>query len=183
MTIIICDIDGVLANCERRLQYLNIKDYSAFYGARMADDTMIESGKGLLYALKETIYRHSIYYATGRPESTRNLTLNWLDAHCMPQAWPERLFMRKDGVYRSSPEVKVEQVKQILESEGVIAGEGVIGELKNIATKVASVFNGEAEKPPTVYFIDDDPKNVKAVCDEFPFIAGITFGVKRMEEK
>lgn len=37
-TLIICDIDGVLADCSHRLHYLKEKRYDAFYGAEMLDD-------------------------------------------------------------------------------------------------------------------------------------------------
>lgn len=183
-TLVICDIDGVLANCEHRLKYLRMKDYDTFYGVQMADDSKINAGFSLLKSLRDSASDSSIiYYATGRPERTRNLTLNWLEAYLMPQARSDRLYMRKDVDYRPSPELKVEQVEQILKDREVIGGYNLIGWFKAVLAAVTSIITGEKEQPPTVYFIDDDPENVKAVCGRFPFITGITFGVKRMEEK
>ncbi len=180
--LIICDIDGVLANCEHRLEHLSRKDYDIFYGTKMADDTDIEEGRLLVNALCNAVTSPSaIYYATGRPERMRNLTLNWLEAHLMPQARSDRLYMRKDVDYRPSPELKVEQIEQILKDREVIGGYNLIGWLKAVSDAVTSIITGEKEQPPTVYFIDDDPENVKAVCGRFPFITGITFGTKRME--
>lgn len=182
-TLIICDIDGVLANCEHRLEYLQRKDYNAFYGIKMADDVEIKAGRSLLKSLRNSASDSStIYYATGRPERTRNLTLNWLEAHYMPQVWSDRLFMREDVDYRPSPELKVEQVEQILNHKGIVSNNGLINGLKNLVATVSSILTGETEKLPTIYFIDDDPKNVKAVCEKYPFITGITFGIKRMKE-
>ncbi len=182
--LIICDIDGVLANCEHRLEHLQRKEYGAFYGVKMADDIVIEEGRLLLKSLRGSgPVSEAIYYATGRPERTRNLTLNWLEACCIPQAWSERLFMRKDADHRPSPELKVEQVEEILKVRNVISGSSPIDGLKKMATKIIGIFTSETEKLPNIYFIDDDPKNVKAVCDKFPFITGITFDIKRMEEQ
>ena len=36
--LILCDIDGVLADCSHRLPYLKKKEYDKFYGANMAED-------------------------------------------------------------------------------------------------------------------------------------------------
>lgn len=181
--LIICDIDGVLADCEHRLKYLHRKDYNAFYSIKMADDTVIKEGLSLLKALRNGASNSStVCYATGRPKRTRNLTLNWLEAKYAPQAYSDRLYMREDGDYRPSPELKVEQVEQILKNRGVISSNSLIDALKAMTTTVASIITGEKESLPIVYFIDDDPKNIKAVCEKFPFITGITFGTKRMEE-
>ena len=138
--LIICDIDGVLANCEQRLKYLRMKDYETFYGVQMADDSKINAGLSLLKSLRNSASDSSIiYYATGRPERTRNLTLNWLEANNIPQIWSDRLYMRKDGDYRPSPVLKVEQVEQILKDSGVIGSNNLLDALKTLATTVANI--------------------------------------------
>ena len=67
------------------------------------------------------------------------------------------MLMRKDGDFRPSPEIKVEQVREVLES------------FSNIDK---------------VWFIDDDPKNVVAVEEAFPVKAkikvnGLVYGTER----
>lgn len=64
------------------------------------------------------------------------------------------LLMRGDGDYRPSSIVKVELLK---------------------------ACNIPFDDYETIYFIDDDPENVKAVCEAFPKITGITFGIKRFK--
>lgn len=161
--LIICDIDGVLANCEHRLHYLVEKDYGSFYGDRMLNDELIKPGVRLLYYLWSQHFDNStseyignrVIFLTGRPEHTRPITGAWMKKYMPLTLSRARLLMRKDDDYRPSPRVKVERLKEC----------GI-----------------DFEAFETVYFIDDDPKNVKAVCGTFPEIVGITFGVKRMEE-
>lgn len=154
MKLIICDIDGVLADCSHRLHYLKEKNYDAFYGACMADDKAIKPGI-VLYDLLGFDDDNPVYHIilTGRSQSTGNLTRLWLVDNSI---YYDYLLMRRDGDYRPSPVVKVELLQKFFRSHG-----------------------GFDE----IYFIDDDPKNVKAVCETFPQITGITFGIKRMEEK
>lgn len=81
-TIIICDIDGVLADCSHRLHYLEEKDYGEFYGDKVLDDELIRSGAKLLYHLWNrhfvgdnlTEVSNPIIILTGRPNRARAIT-------------------------------------------------------------------------------------------------------------
>lgn len=167
-TIILCDIDGVLADCGHRLEYLN-------YGAAMAEDNPILAGIDLISALCLHSYECALWILTGRPERTRHLTELWIKGKTRLLFNEERLLMRADDDHRPAPEVKVEQVRAALGRNKTKAGRT----LKQLVTKFHRL-NG-TYTPPTIYFIDDDPENVKAVCKAFPEITGIVFGVKRME--
>ncbi len=162
--LIICDIDGVLADCSHRLHYLEEKNYEAFYGDEISDDEPIIAGVRLLYYLgnfhfvgdraKETSDR--VIFLTGRPCRARANTQAWMCGNLGSRCATFPLLMRGDSDYRPSPIVKTELLR---------ACAAPFSEYK------------------TIYFIDDDSDNVKAVCKAFPQITGITFGIKRMEEK
>lgn len=161
--LIICDIDGVLADCEHRLHYLKEKSYEAFY-EDVIHDKLIRPGARLLYYLWNSHFdrdemqmkNNDVIFLTGRPGITRPDTLEWIYSHLVGCMVKYPVLMRGDGDYRPSPIVKVELLK---------------------------AANTNFEQYESVYFIDDDPQNVKAVCEAFPNITGITFGIKRMEEK
>lgn len=85
--------------------------------------------------------------------------------------------MRKDGDHRPSPAVKVEQIKSVLDPE-LPAPTQV---LKTAINAFTTLLGGD-EPSEDIYFIDDDPENVKAVCKAFPTIIGITFGIGRFND-
>lgn len=152
--LLICDIDGVLADCSHRLHYLEEKNYEAFYSiANMLEDEPIWHGIELFNNIRQNLSSFDIYLLTGRPERTRKITEMWLRYYSIEYS---KMFMREDGDYRPSPEVKVDLMKE-LEERIKRYDKGVGG-----------------------YFIDDDPENIKAVCKAFPGITGITFGIGRM---
>jgi len=151
--VILCDIDGVLADCRHRLQYKESGNYDAFYGTAILDDEPIAAGIQLIESLDKSAGYSSLHFVTGRPKRTRKMTELWLCYYAPKLAG--LLQMREDGDYRAAPIVKVELVQQIWERWHIDGGD-------------------------QVYFIDDDPENVKAVCAAFPQITGITFGVGRM---
>lgn len=155
--LVICDIDGVLADCSHRLHHIKEKDYEAFYAfENMIEDEIIWKGKELFNSVKQPTSLFDVYLLTGRPERTRKITEIWLHYH---DIYCNRIYMREDDDHRPSPKVKVDLMNKIIESR----------------RSYDSNCSG--------YFIDDDPENVKAVCKAFPNIVGITFGIKRMEEK
>ena len=151
MNVYIFDIDGVLADLRHRLCYRRSRDFDTFYeDSKVLADKLIQPGKELLRIMKQD---GLVAYATGRPEKTRKATIEWLHKNRLPLC---SVFMRKDGDFRPSPEVKVEQVMEIL---GCCCG---------------------IDK---VWFIDDDPKNVAAVEEAFAGakikVNGLVYGTKR----
>lgn len=163
-TLIICDIDGVLADCSHRLHYLEEKDYEAFYGNNtILNDAVIQAGLDLLFSLRyggwsvgEPVRaKNPVIFLTGRPALTRSITRTWIQHHVGYAMHTLPLLMRGDGDYRPSPVVKTELLQAALPDCG--------------------------KKYDKIYFIDDDPENVKAVCEAFPQITGITFGIKRFK--
>lgn len=162
-TLIICDIDGVLADPVYRLPFLKLKDYDNFYKPELIrSDRAILSGMELVEQLYFSDDKNELVFVTGRPEHIRQPTTDWLKEYDDTMFYSTKpLYMRVDGDYRPSPIVKVELIRKIIEW-------------------YLAEHNHE---PDYIYFIDDDPENVKAVCKAFPKITGITFGIKRMEEK
>lgn len=109
MGIIICDIDGTIADCEHRRHYVTDlpKNHDAFY-AGVKDDKPIWSVIALVQRL--IAYEGSkteLVFVTGRPERCRTDTVEWLKGvHLYPSDYT--LFMRKDGDYRQDHIVKQE---------------------------------------------------------------------------
>ena len=105
---IVFDIDGTLADCGHRLHYIHRgqKNWDAFFKA-CDDDTPISAGVNLLRALIFTDM-HTIELWTGRPERSREATMNWLRAHAGVSRWDYTLRMRADGDHRPDTVVKLE---------------------------------------------------------------------------
>lgn len=156
MNIYIFDIDGVLADIEHRLIYRKRNDFDNFYDEDiMAKDKLISAGKELLDLMnKDGI----VVYSTGRPERTRKTTIEWLVKYGFPV---RAILMREDNDFRPSPEVKLDHVWEIMKE----------------FRETLETSNG------TVYFIDDDPKNVEAVERNYAKriikVNGLVYGTKR----
>ncbi len=80
----VVDLDGVLADVRHRLHHLERrpKDWSAFFAAAPADPVLAE-GRRVVEALVEV---HDVAYLSGRPESCRADTEEWLGRHRLPAA-------------------------------------------------------------------------------------------------
>lgn len=154
--IVFCDIDGVLADCGHRLHYKEEKDYDKFYGLEMLDDRTINAGLELLALVEEKDEDVPIILISGRPERTRKATTVWLDVCGL--VYYDEILMRKDGDYRSSDIVKKELIEKYL-------------------------MHNPQYKNWMAYFIDDDPKNVKAIEATFPNFTGLVFSTKRLGGK
>ena len=105
--IIVCDLDGTLANCEHRVHHVQSKpkNWDAFY-AGVKDDTINHP----VYAVLDrfTAYgptRYQVVFCSGRPERCRADTVAWLAEH---HIHGYTLLMRKDGDYRADNIVKQE---------------------------------------------------------------------------
>ena len=93
-TVIICDIDGVVADSSIRLKrYSNYKalergDYNAFRVSMQAynctsleDDVVIENGCELLHSLINYYSPTRVIFLTSRGEESRGNTLDWLNTY------------------------------------------------------------------------------------------------------
>lgn len=113
---ILVDIDGTLADPRHRLHHIEgrTKDWDSFY-ADAIDDEPYEEITDLVWGLWTSGLYEPIF-CTGRPESTREDTENWLEFTA--NLWapePEELLMRPDDDFRPDFEVKPE----LLEKAGI----------------------------------------------------------------
>ncbi len=109
--IVIVDIDGTVANIDERVKHIQVKpkDWKKFY-AEAGNDTPIQEIIHLVHALDD--FGYEVVFCTGRNESSRDLTLAWIDQHIGGGYRAENLLMRRDGDYRPDHEVKLEAVVQ-----------------------------------------------------------------------
>lgn len=109
MKVFVFDIDGTLANNQHRTHWISSypKNWKAC-DAAIPYDTPHQDIIWLLDTLVRPDSR--IILCTGRSESTRQVTEEWLKKHSV--YW-DNLYMRKDGDYRKDSIVKVELLKQI----------------------------------------------------------------------
>ena len=111
---IICDIDGTLADCERRRELAQLND-GTFDWEVFFNDTLV--GKDKLIREVETVARslygsgYEVFLFTGRPEKLRETTLKWLHTHHI--TYFHRLLMREDGDFRPDHEIKLEMVESL----------------------------------------------------------------------
>ena len=101
---VIFDIDGTLADTSHRQHHLANKDWESFYNA-MPGDAPIQPIIDLC-----NMYFNSgsyILLVTGRPESHRELTREWLNKH---HVLFDEIRMRPTGDHRPDTEVKMELV-------------------------------------------------------------------------
>lgn len=159
MNLIISDIDGIIADCSHRLSWAKAKLYDEFYSdANVLRDEPIESGITFLKMLSGGLTSTTrVVFCTGRNETCKDATREWL--HKKVKLDYDALYMRKDGDHRKSEIAKVELVEEIIRS-----------------------YIARGENVTEIYYIDDDPNNVKAVCEQYNSITGITFGIERMKK-
>ena len=157
MNLVISDIDGVIADCSHRLGWQKAKQYDYFYSeANVSRDEEIEDGITLLTILARGEAR--IVFCSGRNECCEHATRKWLGKHLNPNY--DALYMRREDDHRPSDIVKPEMVEEIIRS-----------------------YIARDESIQHIYFIDDDPKNVKAVCERFGDITGIVYGKERLGDE
>ena len=106
--IVICDIDGTIANIDHRVHHLKNKpvDWDAFYGD-MDKDKPIETVLQLIGTLSNF---YDIVFATCRSERERNETLRWLKRYYKELTFAEDLILREADDPRSDTIVKLERV-------------------------------------------------------------------------
>lgn len=111
--VIVCDIDGTVANIVHRRQYVATKpkNWRAF-NAGMAQDTVYADIQWMVTNL--SMYSNLVF-CSGRGEEQRAVTEQWLADNKFTY---EGLYMRAKGDYRQDSIVKVELLKQIREKHG-----------------------------------------------------------------
>lgn len=121
MSMIICDIDGTIANCDHRKHYITNKpkNHDAFY-AGVRDDEPIYKITYLLLSLLDTHAPPSLTFVTGRPERTRKDTQWWLDEYLHLHPDNYRMLMRKDKDYRQDYIVKQEILDKYIDKSKVL---------------------------------------------------------------
>lgn len=141
-TIILCDLDGVLFDCEHRLKYLEQKDYANFYGCEMANDSRhydnCVSAFAVIAGVKAIYGEHcTLLFCTGRPRRTMKLTDMMLERyfkHLYVLCGDNELtadsdpimLCREDKDWRPSGEVKIDTfIKWIKRSYFKESGEGI----------------------------------------------------------
>lgn len=121
--IIVCDLDGTLADCEHRVHHVQSKpkNWDAFY-AGIKDDTV---NAAVLHVLdKFTNYdgmHYEVIFCSGRPERCREDTERWLrEVARMWEPHSTQLFMRKDGDFRPDHIVKQDILDAHIDKERVL---------------------------------------------------------------
>jgi phosphoglycolate phosphatase-like HAD superfamily hydrolase len=116
-TIAVFDVDGVLADVRHRLHHVERrpKDWPAFFAA-MGDDGPLDVGIALAH--DQAASGHAIVYLTGRNESYRRLTLDWMRRHGLPDG---RLVMRRDDDRRPARQFKPQALRRLAREGTVVA--------------------------------------------------------------
>lgn len=129
--IIICDIDGTIADCTHRVHFIESepKDWDSFYGA-CDKDGVYRPIRALLQIMSDLF---AIYYVSGRRESTRYKTVQFLDNNQFPHG---PLFLRGEGDYREDTEVKREILYKDIYREAGQRKEDVLFVLEDRASVV-----------------------------------------------
>lgn len=109
---VIVDIDGTLADCHHRQRHINKspRDWTKFLSPELVcKDKLIEPIARLVNSL---VVSHTILYASGRPDTLRETTIDWLSTHDL---WfpPFQLYMRRGGDKRPDVVVKREILNEI----------------------------------------------------------------------
>lgn len=121
--IVLCDIDGTVADISHREHYLINKDqkgrtnWKAFF-SEMNKDTVREEIRSLLYDCYCVQYAPcEVVFLTGRPEDYRDVTEKWLEDN---RFYYTELHMRPKGDRRPDWIVKSEAVLTLLEKYDIM---------------------------------------------------------------
>jgi hypothetical protein len=114
-TVVVFDIDGVLADLRHRLHFLQRrpKDWDGFFAAAGDDPVLTEGRDAALLAAQA----HEVVYLTGRPSSLEQVTREWLAHGELP---PGRLLMRRGTDRRPARQVKVEALRRLSAANQVV---------------------------------------------------------------
>lgn len=115
-TVVVFDLDGTLADVRHRLHLVRARprDWDAFFAAAPADPPLADGVRLALACARQC----GLAYVTGRPESCRRATEEWLARQGLP-AGP--LLMRRDGDRRPARTVKPELLRSLAQEQCVTA--------------------------------------------------------------
>ncbi len=108
--IVLCDIDGTVADLSHRLHYYNEKpiNYEAFFGTVKYDKPFYE----VIETVKDYHQQgYDIFFVSGRPEQTRKDTEEWLGKHGLYPHVARAVFMRGAHDRRKDDIVKEDILK------------------------------------------------------------------------
>ena len=113
--IVLCDIDGTVANNDHRQHYLEgKKDWDGFFSELINDSPI----KPVIEKINQEIKNgNKVIFVTGRPERYRYSTNLWLKEFF---SFSYDLFMRKDGDQRNKLIIKKEIFQNHLEGMNII---------------------------------------------------------------
>lgn len=108
MVIAVFDVDGVVADVRHRLHFIAArpKDWAAFFAAA-ADDPPLVTGVDLARELAAT---QELVWLTGRPETLRAVTRDWLAAQGLPV---RDLVMRREYDRRPARIMKRDRLRRL----------------------------------------------------------------------
>lgn len=110
--IVIVDIDGTISKVGDRLRFLSQKpkDWDSFYNDCFEDEPISD----MINLVNILLPKYYVVFCTGRRESVREMTVNWLKSNLdiKKVVYPLQLFMRSDGDFRHDTEVKPELLKK-----------------------------------------------------------------------
>jgi FMN phosphatase YigB (HAD superfamily) len=101
--IIICDLDGTLADITHRLHFIQNKkkDWPQFFEACVNDKPIYNT----INVINTLAYNYEVYITSGRNDVVKEITQFWLLKHGITY---HKLLMRKAGDYRPDSVVKLE---------------------------------------------------------------------------
>jgi hypothetical protein len=130
--IIICDLDGTIANVQHRLHYIKNADgtkkkhkdtdWNSFHKACVDDEPykdVIEILQSLVLGMGNGCnvcgaVEREFYFFSGRNEAVRSETIEWLKRHVpITEDWHWELYMRSEGDRRPDTTVKYEMMYEL----------------------------------------------------------------------
>lgn len=104
--IVICDIDGTLADLSHRLHFIQNepRNYDSFFVHQLMDAPYRE----IIEDIQRLSRTHHIVLMSGRPDNYAHLTVDWLERNRVPY---DALLMRRGGDHRPDVQVKEELLR------------------------------------------------------------------------
>jgi phosphoglycolate phosphatase-like HAD superfamily hydrolase len=115
-TLVVFDVDGVLADVRHRLHHVERKpkDWIAFFAA-MDEDPLLSEGQVMARAAAAD--GHLVAYLTGRNEDHRAVTESWLSRHGLPEG---ELVMRRSEDRRPARVFKPQALRRLARSNRIV---------------------------------------------------------------